>query len=261
MRALVLGSILLLAGCVAPGTSTPESADGANANVLAWGLTRCSYVVGWTPVEPEALRAYLPEGFEPGPFNGMLVGTPADRTILGVEAFVCEEGVGLNGTIPEMVYGSFWTSATPPAGLEDPDATTYTVRWDTLIPDADRRAVMAAAGMPARGGAASVESTITGFAGSYEMEDVGTTTMDMRVSRSPGTPEGGVVVEFTPTTDGRLAVWKAEYAWDSPISQGYGAITFPEGSWAAEVVGDTRGPGQFHAGTWTFSNATLTLPG
>lgn len=265
MRAIPAALLLVasLAGCAAPVTTDGSPDSDAPRATLPWGLTECRYVVGWAPVEESRLRPYLPEGFTPAGFGARaLAGTPAGRVLFGLEAFECASGATLNGTLENMAYGSYWTAATPPEELQVEGATTYTVRWDTLVPDAERRALMVAAGMPARDGTVEFPSRVpVGTLATYEMEDVGTSILRMTTAQPQPVPEGGHVVEFTPTQDGGLAVWRADYAWDGDsFTTGYGVVTVPEGSWAAQVLGGTQAPGQFHAGTWTFSNGTLTLP-
>lgn len=255
--------VLALAGCVAQPPDGP-AAEG-ESSVLPWGLTACRYLVGWAPVEEARLRPFLPEGFEPDPFGPIgsrtLEGTPAARALFGLEAFACASGVGLNGTPVEgMAYGSYWTSVTPPEALRVDGVDLYTVRWDTLIPDADRRAFLAAAGLPARNGTVAFGDAPVGASATYEMEGIGASTLRLDAPRTQAAPSGGVLMEFTPTDRG-LAVWRSDFAWDGgSFTSGFGRVTAPAGSWAAEVLGGTEAPGQLHAGTWTFSNATLTLP-
>lgn len=264
MRVWPLVVVLLLPGCVEPPSAQapPPSSTAGEARVLPWGLEGCEYIVGMIPVEPSALEPHLPEGFVAVPFLNLAAGTPADRAILGVEAFVCERGATLDGESTGMEYGSFWTSVRPPEELAHEDASLHTVRWDTLVPDAPRREALAAAGLPARAGSAEVRDAPGGREARYELDGVGAMDLSMTMTRRPiAAPPSGIAVEFMPAEGGGLAVWRADYAWEGEVLGGHGHVTLPEGSWPAEVAGGARVPAQFHAGRWSFTNGSVTLPG
>ncbi|HWG90237.1 MAG TPA: hypothetical protein VNZ52_05235 [Candidatus Thermoplasmatota archaeon] len=210
-------------------------------------------------MEEEALRPYLPEGWEPD--RGFLPLGVDGMALMGLEAFECESGVGLNGTVAPMAYGSFWTAALPPEPLRE-ENTVYTVRWDTLVPDADRRAVLLEAGMPARAGTASVGRSATSEPGlveaSYTFEGVGTITMRGAVGRDVGAVTDLKLVEFTPTERG-LGIWRANWT-ATDYFAGNGVATVPAGSLPALVAGRTEFPITLTTGVWTFTEGTLTLP-
>src|SRR5687767_5211523 len=83
---------------------------------------------------------------------------PSDEGNFGIEMFTCDAGVGLNGSVPDLVYGSLFTAVLPPAAMRVPGAKHHFVKWDVLIPDADRRALLQSEGVPAVDGKAAFAS-------------------------------------------------------------------------------------------------------
>lgn len=265
MRALLPVLLLLVAGCAAPGgdDAAPAPDEPPTQRVIPWGLTECRYLVGWTEVDEAALAPYVPDGFTLSR-AGLLPGGALARPYLGFEAFTCASGAGLDGIVEQMTYGSVFTEVEVPEPLQDDESLFYVLKWDVLVPDAPRRELMAAQGFGARDGTAFV---LGGAAGTAEaqlaLEEVGEFRMLFAPTQTVSSEgQGGPFKEFTPDAElARFATWRASYAWDEPtFRQGRGFVELSEGSWPAEVLGATRAPAAFHAGTWSFADATLTLP-
>lgn len=261
--ALLLG--LLLAGCVTPPEgSDPTAATPAldAARTIPWSLQECDYVVGWSDADPAALQARLPEGFQVagGSFFG-LVGSP--RATLGTEAFTCARGHGAEGVLEPMTYGSIWFGVIPSEEYTFDGVEQYYWKENILVPDDPRRALFEALGAPVHEGDA-VQGASRGPAGrgaTLTLEGFGDFGLSLDVPQAASTPEGAEFVELTPTEDGGIIVWHANYSWaeDQPFMQGRGTVTWPEGSWAAEAVGASTAPAAFHSGRWGF-NGTITFP-
>ena len=267
-RAMRLAPLLVLAlllpGCVAPADAGgPPAAEGdaSGARVLPWGLADCTYVVADVPVRADALRPFLPEGFEPQTVGGGPLAMVQGEAYLGIEAIRCAHGVGLDGDVADLHYGSIFTGVVPPADLAVPDVDVQFVKWDVLVPDAPRRDLLRAAGLPARAGSvthdlgrvtADVRATLT-------LEGVGAFAIEGAAPREGG-PFEGTFVEFMPSDQGGLARWRATYAATSARS-GLATVTLEPGSWVAQVVGGERATAPFIVGRWSFPEGNVTLPG
>lgn len=267
MRRPLLALLLVapLVGCATdPGApATPSPADEAAAQVLPWSLSQCRYIVGFTPVEESALAPHIPEGFtlDKGPVVGGLL---LERVSLGLEAFVCERGSGLEGEVERMEYGSIFVAAMPPEHMIDENSSLHMLKWDVLVPDAPRREALRAVGLPVYDGSATVEDHPGGVRrGVLTLDGIGTFVLEMVATQtSPASTEVRRFTEYTPAGAGAgFGAWRTDYAWDSDtIATGRGTTTWPDGSWAADVVGQSPAPSTFHAGTWSFTNGTIELP-
>ncbi|MBW3582062.1 MAG: hypothetical protein KY455_03090 [Euryarchaeota archaeon] len=257
----VIGA-LLLSGCV-----TEESDDEARDEgvvppgpvVLPWDLLDCAYVVWGVPVAGDALEPHLPEGFTLGRSDGPLAPVVGDA-FLGFESFVCDSGMGLDGRVEGMTYGSLFTSVEPPEDLAIDGIDQYYYKWDPLVPDEPRRLFLQEAGMMARTGTATIDRPVEGLKrAAYTLEGVGSFSLEAPGTAPTPADGGGPFAEFTPLADGGHAVWRADYTTETRGS-GDGVFRVDPGSWAAEVLGVTEGRANFNHGTWSFQNGNLTLP-
>lgn len=248
MRVLLLVA-LALAGCLASPDPSPATAAD-DVDVLPWGLHECRYLVAFLPVRADAVRPHLPEGFEPAP--GLVPGASAS---LGVEAFSCAGGMGFGEDVAPMSYGSTFASVVPPEALAM-DVPFQYVKWDTLVPDDARRALLVARGFPARAGAVTIEEGALTTA-TMDMVDVGAFTIQVAAG-----PEGeggeGAFAEFTPGEGAALARWNAT-ATNVTVASGRGVVTVPEGSIAADILGASTAPANVNVGTWSFVAGELRL--
>lgn len=228
-RSLLLALLITLplAGCIQTDPSPPGAPAEDGPRVLPWGIARCRYFVFEVPVRADALRPHLPEGFEPATGSSPL--TPVrGESRLGIEAIACEEGVGLDGNVSPLDYGSFFTAVTPPENLSVPDADIVFVKWDVLVPDAPRREVLVEAGLPARAGrVAFAEPVAQGprLTATLDMEGVGPVVIDGVISGAGG-PFNGTFVEYMPSSKGGLAAWRTDYA-SEPVRRGTAVATLP----------------------------------
>lgn len=267
MRVLPVVAILLLAGCVSPGGDGQKDApvaDGgaggaADATLLPWTLLDCTFFVMEVPVDGDRLRERLPEGFELDDSGGLVPVLPG--AYLGIEAFECARGAGLDGEIVEPIaWASFFTNVVPPERLAREDVNFHFVMWDTLVPDAPRRERLAAHGLPVRDGTVTFERTapVPQTRVAFTLDGVGAFIME-GVEARPGEPFGGTFIQFMEAEDGRLASWNTSYQAESVVS-GRALLTMEPGSWPAQVLGAERAAGTFITGRWSFPDGTTTFP-
>ena len=266
---MLLASLLLapvLAGCAQPAPEAPPGTPAtAGALSIPWGLTDCLFVVFAVPVDPARLAPHLPEGFTPA-VGGRLPFLPqgaADSAFLGMEAFQCPGGLGLDGPLQDLDYGSYFTFVTPPDALRNGSIESYFVKWDVLVPDAPRREALAARGVPARAGEAEVALTRAAngvqLRAALRMEGAGGFTLTGAGVEGAG-GDGFPFVEYAPAAGGTLAAWRAVAQERASAVRGNGVVEVEPGSWVAEVMGDTRAPVSWSAGTWTFADGAVTHP-
>lgn len=253
---LLVAMAVALSGCAADsGPDLPSASDVASGlHHVPWGLDSCTFLIGFAQVDADVLAAHLPDGFTPAP--GLL---PGAGPVLGIEAFTCNDGLGLDGQpVGPLPYGSFFASVAPPEELRLDGTDTYWVKWDTLVPDAPRREALAAAGLPARDGRTLLSNDAGLQTATLELDGVGTFTVTGRaVTPATTSPGPGYFAEFTPTAGG-LARWNAS-AMDSTTSLGVGAVTVPAGSLAATLLGAETAPATVMAGSWSFTAGQTVL--
>lgn len=268
---------IMLAGCSGSdgasgpaadeGDSAGDAALGLPAREIPWSLTQCRFAAFVLGVPASAVQPYVPAGFRVqsagevaiGGQTGLPVPNPANDGNFGIEAFQCDEGTGLNGTLPGMVYASFFIGVEPPQELRR-DVANHFVKLDTLIPDADRRELLAAYGLPVHNGTATMSATVmpgeaTEFSGSFEADGMGAFSLSGRA----GIPLPNCsFTEYTPIPAGL-----AEWTMACTIVAGGGAagsVTVPGDSWAAQVVGAGTHQGAGFAGIVDFHTGSLLLP-
>lgn len=226
-----------------------------------WGLSDCAFVIAVVPVEPAKLAKVLPPGFAASPTRLSLV--PAGPTgALELDAYRCRSGVGLDGPLSPVEYGSYYVAVDPPEQLREAGYHAYFVKFDFLVPDGPRRATLASLGLPARPGSAAVTVASLDAGGPVSAQLDPGPAGGFRLTGTVAPPEdaGSALpfMEFTPIPGG-LAKWHARLH-DARIGSGAGTLEVVPGSWAAELVGSPRVPVTFAAGQWNLDQADLTLP-
>lgn len=226
---------------------------------MPWGLQGCQYIVAWGYVEAGALLPYLPDGFRPRTSGG--VGPQAllqEPVLFGADAMQCASGRALDGNVSPLDYGYIWAAADPPeAFLQDGvDPGEHYAKWDILVPDAERRAVLAGRGVPVHAGAAAVAEGAGGIDASVSLDGFGTITIRGIATQEIGGFDGSFV-KMSASAEGVVA-WRA-HALSGPRMTGSSTLEFPPGSWVAQVIGDTMLRGGFHAGTWSYDKAELVF--
>lgn len=254
------------AGC-SGDDGTPERGGPLPALSLPWSLTGCRFAVILIDVPAERVQPHVPEGFrvlsvaevglggEAGP-----VADAAGGGNFGIEVFQCESGQGLDGPVDGLSYGSYFTAVEPPAGLRR-DVSYHFVKWDTLVPDAPRRALLQEYGLPVRDGSGTVETdvtqgSLTSYTGTLDFLGEETVTFE-GASLAPQEPV--TFVEYMRTATG-LAAWSTtmEFASGGPGPQ---AVVVPSAGKAADVVGSGTHRGIGYSGIAAFSGGLLEVPG
>lgn len=276
--ATILAVLLLAvagAGCIgeeeqgpSEGDDTrPTGSDDRARTQLAWGLDGCEVVVAVIPVEAEALSEHLPEGFEP--ISGEeAFGLPPDlrgEAAIGLETFSCDSGTGLDGSIQDLAYGAIFSPVEPPGDAPGPDGEVHFFKWETLVPDSDRRQRLSAAGLPVVDGSTDLGGLEVTPAG--HIFDVSLTLGEGTYSFSGSAAQpaedfrqGFAFVEYQ-TADGGLATWSTMENAAPGANSGTGIVQLPAGSWTADVVGAERSQAFMVASTGvTFEEAMITLP-
>lgn len=117
MRLLAVLLVALVAGCAAP----PASSDPPVAS-SPLALLRCENLSGNFPVDAEAARAHLPEGFEP-----VLATQSPPRAVVFVVAMRCEAARVDGEEVGATQLGYVEIEVIPPAALARPNASDHTV--------------------------------------------------------------------------------------------------------------------------------------
>ena len=269
VAATLLG--MSLAGCLGSEGDGADEGPRLPALEMDWSLTRCEFGVALFDVPVEVVTAYVPEGFrvlsvaEVGALaNGAPLAppNPTEGGNFGIEVFDCEEGRGLDGPVQGLGYGSYFTAVEPPADLRR-DVDLHFVKWDTLVPDAPRRALLQSYGLPVREGSATVETTFVPGAGSLTSY---TGTLDfggeetLTFEGASLVPQGTVTfVEFMPTAGG-MAEWSTS-AQITSGGVGPQTVTVPSAGRATDILGGSgvyRGVG--FSGIATFADGLIRVP-
>lgn len=254
--ALVLTIALLAAGgCLGLGenggdeTELPGSEEGEGDETpvtLDWWLSNCHAVVGIVPVDEQALADHLPEGFEPVSAEEALDLPPDPRGdgALGFETFHCESASGLDGNIDEVGYAALFAPVEPPEDLEHPDAEVLFYKWETLVPDEDRRNLFIDRGLPAVDGSTDLsgfEDTPAGFVfdvsatlDGFTFELTGSATAPNEDFR-----EGFSFLEFQ-EAQGGFATWLSTENEANRGNSGTGTVSVDSSHWTSDVIGSSE---------------------
>lgn len=274
LLSLALVGMIALAGCAS--NKVDEAADlpldGAIpiVNQISWGLNECQIAVALIGVPASQVQPLVPEGFvvlSPAQVVAREGGAPAlppnpnEDGNFGLEMFTCTSGIGLDGAIENVQYGSLFTAVAVPAEFAVEGTKHGFVKWDVLIQDQPRREWLQAAGAKAVDGSAAFSSyDATGptfrFAGDLVLGE------DAYAFTGNGVaplPEDGSFIEYSPATTG-LVAWYTKYTW---IDGTYGTVdvTVPSTGLASEVLGAGPHSGAGFVGIASFVDGTISLPG
>lgn len=259
-----------IAGEPAPeaAASTGPEADAASVGdgvELPWELLDCEFAVAFVLADTAELQAMAPDGFTVrSPTRGPTgVSTPADRSLVGVEAETCEEGTSVAGLVDGVDYASIWVAVQPPEDLVVTGFEGgYYVNFDPLVPDEERRGLFDDVGVPAHGGEVAFETNpATGvFEATWNLDGLGDLSVEANTVEDPiGTP-GGSFVQWTEASDGDLAQWRIDWQMHT-FFQGPGIVHVPPGSWLADLLGSETVPAPIvYYGTWDYTDGEIQLP-
>jgi hypothetical protein len=284
---VVLGVAAVLSGCVGQSSDPGEGAKdetvaGLPETTVAWSMTGCKFGATFWPVPAASVTPFLPPGFRSKSIQefvaeGFLpqadVPNPANDGNVGVEVFQCTQGVGLEGPLDGMGYASFYSGVEPPAELRRPGVSFYFVKWDTLIPDAPRRDLLASYGLPVHAGNTSVTVDVpnSGISTTFPQPvALAPATYDGRLEFGPhggftfsgrsGAPlPDGSFVEYMQTPGG-LAEWSMAYSFRAGGAAAEQSVTVPAGSWFAEAFGEGEHDAQGFLGIIDFASGSLRIP-
>lgn len=231
----------ILAGCLSEtNLAELEATQPPISGSIPWHLHDCAMIAAIGPAPPGSLDAFTPEGlrivtmtevFELGlPVN------PGPEQNFGVELLQCEDGSTLTGSAP-MTYASYFAMAEVTGELDNRDAHLTFVKWDTMVPDKDRREYLQAAGLPVVDGDVEVSlfsplpRGILASGGFNLGSDA--ITIDGYAGQ-PYEPGNSDFIEFQ-ATDVGLATWYTTY--NMQMFNGAVTIQSSPGSWAAEIYG------------------------
>lgn len=261
-----------LAGCVTPAAEqaapTPTPTGSATSPApMTWTMSGCNFGVALVAVPASAVQPFVPEGFrvlsvaETGAEGqvGQDLPNPQEDGNIGFEVFQCESGEGLDGAIDGVVYASVFTGVEPPAELRR-DVQNHFVKWDVLIPDAPRRGALAAAGIPAHGGNASVETEVaaasaTSYRGTVTIDGLGELSF---TGRSIAPLPDGAFTEYTETPQG-LVEWNMQYRLTAG-GVGPQTVVVPDGAWFNEIIAAGTHDGFGFSGVTDFYEGSILLP-
>lgn len=268
MRTALVLSVLLLApafaGCADRLRDRLEPAP-SQATVLPWGLSGCSFVVAFVPVPASRVAPHLPAGFQSLSFAQMgFPNDPRGEANVGVEAWRCQEGVGHNesAVLNAVPYGTIFTAVEPPADLKDNESTLHFLKWDVLVPDAPRRGILQAAGVPAMEGNVTFNRFVQAPTGGITFDVVLDLNGTFAFRGTSAVAEQSLTrfafTEFTPVPEG-YARWRTNVTADAAFVGG-GFLGTPPGLFR-DVAGGERVQAYYIAGVnGAFSNGTIVLP-
>ncbi len=254
-----------LSGCAAPPAddtaATPDLPVVPDPDTIPWGLTDCRFLIGIIRFDPDLGADLLPDGFAYAVGDGLPLPTevePVRRATLGVEAFDCRSGAGLDGEVAPLAYGSFYFDVIPPETLHAGDGVPHYLKYSVLVPDGPRRAWLEASGADVTAGSVVVSDGPEGRSATLKLEDVGEIRYRSVTPREGDAFDGFRFREFTPARDG-LVVWDASASTPGTFS-GEGVLEVPDGSIPARLLGATTARVPMFGGVYTFSDATVSRP-
>jgi hypothetical protein len=252
--------LVAAAGCAQPAghgatqISSPAAAM-AGPTVLPWTTSECRFLVVFLNANTASVQPYLPEGFT-------ATGSATLPTAsVGFEMHDCKSLQGLNETVTPGGYGALWGVVQPPAEAADPAAGGVAYfKWAVLVPDAPRRELLMAHGVPAHAGSAKV---VPGAApgtwmGTLDLSDGGTFTATLGSVGPERAARDLPFQEFSNATGG-FADWRAT---TTHYTQGQGVGTWraPADSVLARMVGASSGTAVMTTGVWSYDGGSIRLP-
>lgn len=269
VRVLLILVPLLAAGCAAPqsGPSAPLPLPLASAAPLwlPWNLSGCRELAAFFEADSAAVKPYFPAGFEPGAGQ-----TPATTTV-GMDAFLCKSGSGLDGDVANPSYASFWATATPPQALRG-DVKQWYVKWLATVADPASLQKLKAANSTVTTGTVKFADTsplsASGTVATIDIEGVGTVTITVGAEAAPPAPGGGGgagvrLREYTTGgPDGKsILTWEATLTRPTQMLAS-GVLDVPADSILAKIRGSTRIPVVVADGSGGgLANGTITMGG
>jgi hypothetical protein len=246
-RSLLAAAVLVLALLAQPATA------GSADRVLPWGLDDCRFVIALVPTSAARIAAHLPDGFVPVVPDSVRALLPPDarlEAVFGLEVFDCASGAGLGGPVDGLDYGSFWSFVQAPAALADDRYQLAFYKWDTLVPDDDRRTLLAEAGALVRDGEAALDRFVATPPGTVlDARLVLDGSQSFRFAGATAAPVDftGTFIEYQQGDDGFVA-WRTAYRSDAAHG-GAGLVEFAPASFPTVVLGEPRAQAYLLAGT------------
>jgi hypothetical protein len=278
MRTLLAAALVVAmvgSGC-AGNESGDDAGEGATsplwleAQELPWTMTGCRFLAAVLEAPLDVVQPLVPEGFRvmsPQEFAGegvTGVDVPAtDAGNVGVEAFQCEAGQGLNGSVAGMTYASYYIGVDPPQEYDRGNGYTF-IKLDVMIPDEDRRDLLALYGVPVTNGTATVTTgPTTGLPVHVIDVEADLSFGELGQFALSGTaaapyPIDCAFTEFTPVPAG-FVEWTMACEF---VQGGIGPLTVevPAGSWLADIVGAGPVDGAGFIGIIDFAQGSIKLP-
>lgn len=261
-------SILLVAGCADFRGRVEAPPRPEFAQVLPWEAADCQYAVALIGIDADDIGGRVPEGFRILPVaeipNFPVTQDPRTGN-LGVEMFQCASGTGLNATanLTNLAYGSVFSFVEVPEALRE-NVTFHFLKWDVLIPDVERRALLVAQGVPA----------VTGNVTFSRFQDVGPLKgvqgllmlqNDTYALDGVGQPQGTDAfqnvsfLEFSDVGSGDFVEWRTNLT-STQVLAGSGFVDLSGASWVREVVGSDRPQAYYITGMGSLTNGTISIP-
>jgi len=254
--------VLLAASLLVPPSGSASAPAGPT---LPWELVDCTYLIAFASVDRDRVIPHLPAGFAAAgaPTTVGPLTLPSVVNV-GFEVDVCAQGTGVSGLLPDMQYASFWVAVDAPPAWQVEGINQNFVNWDVLVPDAERRALMQAAGLPARDGAIALTVTPTPLGetlweASWTLDGLGTFRAEAVAMPGPGGPFDTWFVQYTEASDGDLARWRTNYVSDDS-RRGFGVLDADPGSWLGQMLPAPSVPITALMGHWSYLHGLLELP-
>ena len=222
---------------------------------LDWWMEGCRYANIFLPARAEALRPFVDERYAIRGGPGLVSVPTVHDAYLGYEAFVCDEGSTMNGSVTPLLHGGYFTSVQAPddVAVEGPNGQYY--RLLNLVAD-DRLGPMAAQGFPvATGTATFLEPALDSVRVRLDIEGDGAVEYAIVGLEDGGASRGDFFAEYM-VGDDRTAVWRSDYTVHT-LSSGRAVVAFPEGTLGAQILGTAPVVGTGITGTWDFHDGSI----
>lgn len=287
VRSLLIRAVALVAALIMGSWPMAGTADAHDRHRIDWSLDRCDAVIAMIPTDAARLQPHLPDGFTadvPADVRAQLPPDPTLDAVLGMEASTCRSGAGLHGQVAPMSYASYWTFADPPDDLDQGRHDLTFVKWDTLVPDRDRRQLLSDHGLPVRDGtvtfglfepdtrSVSAGPGVVGSEVNPHLDEVPQgVTFDVQLQFDDGesyrftgttaddTAFRGDFIEYV-LTDGGLATWTANYR-ARAARVGTGTVQLDPDGAPAQMLATTSTRAYYLTATGLYlTDGTITMP-